>query len=254
MDSEYVNTRLSGIQTLWTLVRQAHGSEADIVKNAQQQLLKRYGGAVQRYLRGLVRNADAADDLYQEFAVRLLKGDLHNADPQRGRFRNYVKGVLFHLVADFHKRNKRQPAALGENTPEPFVEEPSHAEFDREFVQNWRDDLLARSWQRLEDSERKQHKLYYTVLRFRSQQPDLSSDQLAAQLSVKLGKPLTAAGVRQTLHRAREQFSEIVLDEVVHSLDSPSPQQLEDELEQLGLLKYCKPALERRNPADSEAE
>lgn len=99
MDSDYVNARLSGIQTLWTLVRQAHGAEAELVKNAQQQLLKRYGGPVQRYLRGLVRDADAAEDLFQEFAVRLLKGDLHNADPQRGKFRNYVKGVLFHLVA-----------------------------------------------------------------------------------------------------------------------------------------------------------
>lgn len=254
MDSEYVNARLSGIQTLWTLVRNAHGADADLVKTAQQQLLKRYGGAVKRYLRGLVRNADAADDLFQDFSVRLLKGDLHNADPQRGQFRNYVKGVLFHLVADFHQRNKRRPAALGENTPEPAVAEPSHAEFDREFVQNWRDDLLARAWQKLEETERDTRKPFYTVLRFRAQHPDLSSDQMAALLSVTLGKPLTAAGVRQTLHRAREQFSEIVLDEVLHSLDQPSPQHLEDELVELGLLKYCKPALERRNPADPEAE
>lgn len=254
MDAAFVNTRLSGIQTLWTLVRQAHGAEAQLVKNAQEKLLERYGGAVKRYLCGLVRDADAADDLFQEFALRLIKGDLHNADPQRGKFRNYVKGVLFHLVADFHQRKKRQPAALGDHVPEPAVVEPSRADLDVEFLHNWRDDLLARSWLKLEEAERRNRKPFYTVLRFRSQNPELSSDQLAAQLSVKLGKPLTAPGVRQTLHRAREQFSEIVLDEVLHSLDSPTPQQLEEELIDLGLMKYCKPALERRNPAESEAE
>ncbi|MBL8795084.1 MAG: sigma-70 family RNA polymerase sigma factor [Planctomycetia bacterium] len=254
MDSEYVNSRLSGIQTMWTLVRKAHQGQPEVVKPAQEQLLARYGGAVKRYLRGLVRDADTADDLFQEFAVRLIKGDLHNADPQRGKFRNYVKGVLFHLVADFHQRKKRQPVGMGDNTPEPAISEPSHAELDAEFLHNWRDDLLARSWLKLEGAERQSGKPFYTVLRFRSQNPELTSDQLAAQLSVKLGKPLTAAGVRQTLHRARERFSEIVLDEVVHSLDNPTPRQLEEELIDLGLMKYCKPALERRHPGEIEAD
>jgi RNA polymerase sigma-70 factor (ECF subfamily) len=68
---------------------------------------------------------------------------------------------------------------------------------------------------------------------------------MAEQLSATLGKPLTAAGVRQTLHRAREKFADLVLEEVLHSLATPTVEQLEEELTELGLLDYCRPALKR---------
>ena len=55
---------------------------------------------------------------------------------------------------------------------------------------------------------------------------------------------------RLTLHRAREQFSDLMLDDVVQSLDNPTREQLEQELIDLGLLEYCRPALERRKDAD----
>jgi RNA polymerase sigma-70 factor (ECF subfamily) len=69
---------------------------------------------------------------------------------------------------------------------------------------------------------------------------------MAAQLSTELGKPLTAAGVRQLLHRARERFADLLLEEVAQSLAEPSPERLEQELLELGLLEYCRPALQRR--------
>src|SRR5262245_60913602 len=115
MQSEDLETRLSGIETLWTLVARAHKGPPDATREAREALLKRYGGAVQRYLRGIVRDPEAAQDLFQEFAYRLVKGDLHGADPQRGRFRQFVKGVLFHLVADHYRREKRRPALPGDD-------------------------------------------------------------------------------------------------------------------------------------------
>lgn len=246
MDSEMLNDRLSRIQTEWTLVRQAHDGPADVVRAAQQKLLDRYGSAVQRYLRAVVRSGDSAEDLFQEFACRLIKGDLHGADPQRGKFRSFVKGVLFHLVADHHNRQKRQPAAMPQGAPEPAVSPPSLADFDREFVQTWREELLARCWAKLQDSEASSGKPFYAVLRFRAEHPKLSSQEMAEGLSRELGKPLTAAGVRQTLHRARDKFADLVLDEVLQSLDKPTPEQVQDELAELGLLDYCRPALEKK--------
>jgi RNA polymerase sigma factor (sigma-70 family) len=246
MESEDLDTRLSRIQTLWTLVRKAHGGPADAVQSAQRQLLNRYGGAIRRYLKGVLRDADAAEDLFQEFAVKLLKGELHGADPERGRFRQFVKGVLFHLVADHHRRRKRSPGMLAEDAPEPAVAAPSLSDLDRDFVTSWREALLATAWQGLEEVERSTGKAFYTVLRFRAEHPQLSSEQMSEQLSAKQGKPLTAAGVRQTLHRARTKFAELVLDEVLHSLETPTPEQVEQELEELGLLDYCRPALEKK--------
>src|SRR3712207_7176976 len=51
----------------------------------------------------LFRSEAAAEELLQEFAVRFLRGDFRRADPQRGRFRDYVKTALIHLVID-HQR------------------------------------------------------------------------------------------------------------------------------------------------------
>src|SRR5262249_29459922 len=157
-------------------------------------------------LRGVVRNSDAAEDLFQEFACRVLKGDLHGADPERGRFRNFVKGVLFHLVADHHQRQKRQPVAMPDGVPEPVVEPPSMADLDRDLVRSWGAGGLARCWQAVEAFDSQSNKMFYKVLRFRAEHPKMSSEEMAEALSRELGKPLTAAAVRQTLHRAREKF------------------------------------------------
>jgi RNA polymerase sigma-70 factor (ECF subfamily) len=246
MDSVSVNQHLSQIQTLWTLVRQAHADTPAEVRAAQQKLIDRYGGAVRRYLLGAVRDEDVASDLFQEFAYRLLHGDMRGADPERGRFRQFVKGVLFHLIADQHKKRQRLPQLLHPDHPEPAVEEPSVADQDREFLASWRDDLLARSWTALEAYEKESGKPFYTVLRFRVDHADLPSARLAEELGALLGKELTAAGVRQTLHRARERFAELVLEEVIQSLDDPNADRLEQELIDLELLEYCRPALERR--------
>ena len=54
--------RLSRIETLWSVVRQAHdGAASDSRSAAQKQLLEQYGGAVRRYLLAALRNQDAAD-------------------------------------------------------------------------------------------------------------------------------------------------------------------------------------------------
>jgi len=247
MDSQPLNQHLSQIQTLWTLVRQAHQGTADSANSAQHKLLDRYGGAVKRYLLGALRDADAADELFQEFACRLLKGDMRGADPQRGRFRNFVKGVLFHLVADHHNRRQRRPKQMAPDHPEPAIDPPSFSEMDRDFLKNWRDEVLARSWKALQAVEQETGQPFFTVLRFRADHPKLSSQEMAAKLGELLGKTLTAAGVRQTLHRARERFGDLVLDEVIQAMEQPTAAQLEEELLELGLLNYCQPALDRRS-------
>ena len=88
--------------------------------------------------------------------------------------------------------------------------------------------------------------LSYSVLRFRADHPEMPSPRLADQLTARLGRPFSAVGVRQALHRAREKFADFLLDEVAHSLEAPTAEQLEEELAELGLLDYCLPALGRR--------
>ena len=50
------------------------------------------------------------DELYNEFAYRFLRGDYRNVNPERGRFRDYVKTVVAHLISSHQKQPPRSPA------------------------------------------------------------------------------------------------------------------------------------------------
>ena len=244
MRPENLDQCLSRISTLWSLVCRANQGPGDAANSACQQLLERYGGAIRRYLRAVLRDRDAADEVYQEFALRLVHGDLRGASPQRGRFRNFVKGTLFHLIADYRKQRWKWPRPLPADGA-ALAASSEEMESDRQFTEGWRDELLARAWASLADSEGGAGRLFYAVLRFRADHAQMRSPQMAEELAAELDRPFTAAGVRQVLHRARERFAQLLVDEVGHSLEDPTTEQLEQELAELGLLDYCRPALER---------
>jgi RNA polymerase sigma-70 factor (ECF subfamily) len=242
MDLHSAEQHLSHISTLWTLVYKAHCGQQEAVTAAQRVLMERYGGAVQRYLRAALRDADAADELFQEFCLRFLRGDFRRADPERGRFRSFVKTALFHLVVDHQKR--RAPQSLAGH--EPAWTPPPVSDVEREFLASWRAELMDRAWLGLAEIEHRSGQPYFTVLRARTEQPLLSSSALAREVGGRLGKTYTVAGVRQALHRARTKFTELVLLEVTQSLEAPSAEALEQELLDLGLLEYCRTALDRQ--------
>jgi RNA polymerase sigma-70 factor (ECF subfamily) len=237
--------RLSKIETLWSLVRQAHGGAAPGVSESQEQLLERYGGAVHRYLLGAVRDADAADELFQEFCLRFLRGDFKNANPQRGRFRMYVKTALLNLIVDHQRLQKKQAQPLHADGPEPAAEAPSQLDMDRAFRDSWRAELLDRTWQALAETERLTGNCSYTVLRLRMEQPGWSSAELAEELGRRLAKPLTVGNTRTLLSRARDCFADLLLRLVIDSLDHPSHERLGEELADLKLLSSCQEALKR---------
>jgi RNA polymerase sigma-70 factor (ECF subfamily) len=244
MDDEL---HLSRIQTAWSMVRRAHGDHTAL-QSAQQTLLDRYGGAVRRYALAALRDEDAADEVFQEFALRFVRGDFGNADPQRGRFRAFVKTIVYRLIVDYQRRSKKRQRESGihSNLVEPEVDGADSPLDDAEFRTSWRDELLARCWKKLKDEEHETGKPHYTVLRFRADHADLRSPELAAGFTEKLGKPVNAGAARVLLHRARDAFAELLLDEVVQSLSEGSLDEAEEELIDLDLLEYCRPALDRR--------
>jgi RNA polymerase sigma-70 factor (ECF subfamily) len=235
---------LTVIPTLWTVVRQAHGGVSAAVADAHQQLLERYGKAVKRYLLGALRDADAAEELTQEFALRMLRGDLQGANPQRGRFRDFVKGVLSHLVADYYRAQRRQPRPLPAHHLEAVNPTPEATDSDQLLRDSWRDELLSRAWKALAQLQEQTGSPFHTVLWHRAQHPEQRSAGMAQELTAVLGKPVSAAWVRQMLHRARTKFAQFLVTEVLHTLESPTAYELEEELGELGLLEYCRPGLD----------
>jgi RNA polymerase sigma-70 factor (ECF subfamily) len=241
MDAGNTLQHLSRIATRWSLVCKAHSGPREAMREAQLQLLRCYGGAIDRYLLAALRDPQAAEELSQEFALRFIRGDFRGVDPLRGRFRDYVKTILFRLVAAYQQQRQQQPRPLPGDVPDRTHDEDA----DRTFLDIWKKELLDRAWNALEEQERKKGQPFATLLRFTAErgEHELTSAELAEQLGEHLGRSFTAAGVRKTLQRARTRFAELLLEEVAHSLEDPTPEELRQELRELGLLGYCRELL-----------
>jgi RNA polymerase sigma-70 factor (ECF subfamily) len=254
MDTNSANERLTRIETLKGVLREAQGA-GDPAVAARQRLVLLYHGAVHRYLLGMLRNADAASELAQDFALRFMRGDFMQADPERGRFRDYLKTALRNMVFDYWDK----PRAGGPKRPQPLQEKDvpcargaETKEAEAALLAGLRDELLARTWDALAQFEKASGTPSHTVLdlKVRATQDEsvrpLRSAELAAELQARHGLSFTPAGVRQALHRAREQFADLLIEEVLSSLLDSEPERLEEELIELELLSYCRSALARR--------
>jgi RNA polymerase sigma-70 factor (ECF subfamily) len=225
---------------MWSLVQQAHAGPADAITEAQRSLMQRYHGAAYRYLLGATRDEEAALDLFQEFALRFVRGDFRRASPDRGRFRDYVRTALMHLVSDYRKDRRDWPRSLSSDFASPD-DTNSHGNVDAAFTESWRQELLDRTWEALA----RQSPHLHTVLLCHVENPDMPSRHVAELVSARADHPATSASVRVALHRAREKFAELLVAEVAHSLESPSETDLAEELRTLRMLQLCRNAFEK---------
>jgi RNA polymerase sigma-70 factor (ECF subfamily) len=245
VEKQDFDPRLSQLSTEWSLIVLAQKGTPEQVSAAQVELMDRYAGAVHRYLLGLLHDQEAASELDQEFALRFIRGDFHRADPSRGRFRDFVKQALRNLMIDYRRRERARPQALGDALPDCAQSAADDQDFDRSFLGCWRSELLSRAWDALAKLQRSSGQPYHDVLRLRVEHPDLHSPELAVMLSESLGRPISAGGLRMALQRSRDRFVEFLLQEVTASLKAPTEEVLEQELIDLGLMEYCRPALKR---------
>jgi RNA polymerase sigma-70 factor (ECF subfamily) len=242
------DSRLSQVTTIWSVIFEAcHGPErAD--RRAQAEVLERYCGAIYRYAVRVLGDPDLAEEACQEFAYRFVRGNFRHAHPAKGRFRDYVKTAVIHLLGEFRRQRQSQRKAVrleGQLAVAPLTPPPIEAE-ETEFLLLWRKELLNRAWREMEQQQSASGAPYYAALRFKADSPELSTAELAERLNAAGHGDYTAAGVRQVLHRAREVFAEKLLDEVSRSILSSDPDALADELAELDLLTYCQAALKRR--------
>jgi RNA polymerase sigma-70 factor (ECF subfamily) len=239
------DSKLSQLATQWSLVLEACRGPGDTVKARQAEVLERYCGAIYRYALRVLGDSDLASEACQEFALRFVRGDFRHADPTRGRFRDYVKTSVIHLLHEFHRTqdNRRKVLPLDERaaallTPPPAV--------GNEFQDLWRKELLNRAWSEMEQRQAATGPPYHAALRLKADHPDLTAAELAERLhDVGMGR-YTVAGVRQVLHRSREIFADLLLAEVARSILSDDLEDLAEELADLDLFTYCREALSRR--------
>src|SRR5207244_2152583 len=146
---------------------------------------------------------EVAAELAQDFAVRFLRGDFQRADPERGRFRNYLKTALVHMVTDYRRKQSAQPRPLEGDTHAPDQVE---ADDDAVFLAGWRTELLERTWAALSKKDPVQH----AVLLLRVSEPEVQSPEMARRVGAALGQPVNAAAARKALQRAHGKFADLL--------------------------------------------
>jgi RNA polymerase sigma-70 factor (ECF subfamily) len=151
--------------TRWSLVVAAGNPERKEARSALVSLCERYWYPLYAFLRRCGHPADQAQDLTQEFFIRVLEGRyLDRADPAKGRFRAFILTSLKFFVADEEDRQRAHKRGGGVVVPlefssgeERYQREPAHDETpERIFERRWALSVLGRVVERLR-SEFVQH-------------------------------------------------------------------------------------------------
>ena len=146
--------------TRWTLVVAASDPKRKEFRSALASLCENYWYPLYAYLRRRGYPADQAQDLTQEFFIRVLEGRyLDRADPEKGRFRAFLLTSLKFFVADEEDRNRAQKRGGGALLPlefssgeERYQREPAHDETpERIFERRWALSVLDRVVEKLRD-------------------------------------------------------------------------------------------------------
>ena len=174
------------------------------------------------------RDPDVADELFQEFALRVVQGAFGRVDPQRGRFRDYLKITLIHLVTDYQNRKRCQGPHLDGMAVEAVAPMSDRDASDELFLAGCARNCWPRLGRRSARAERQGGQPYYSVLRFRSENHEASSADMALRLSEQLHPPCPFTETEsQDAATSARQFADALIEEVAHSLDHPTHDALE---------------------------
>ncbi len=214
--------------------------------NNPTQFVMRYAPAIQRYIAAIVRNPHDAEEVCQDFLAKVFQQGFDPNAVTRGRFRDYLKAAVRNAALT-HLRKPRAAVQDVDLLADLAAPNSPLPEADQIWNSQWRACLLERVWQTLESSESQMpESLFYTVLRMEADHPELNSEQAAERLSQRLGRPYLAAAYRKQVSRARQMFARLIVYEIRQTLERPNADGVEDELNDLNLMKYVSSYL----PAD----
>jgi len=209
--------------TRWTLVVAAGDSDRKEARSAMVSLCENYWYPLYAYLRRCGYSRDRAQDLTQEFFIRVLEGRyLDRADPEKGRFRAFLLTSLKFFVADEEDRNRAQKRGGGALLPlefssgeERYQREPGHDETpDRIFERRWALSVLDRVVEKLQDEfvhhGRPEH--FERLKVFLLGHSDAPYAALAHELNTSAG------ALKVAIHRLRKRYRELFRQEIADTV------------------------------------
>jgi RNA polymerase sigma factor (sigma-70 family) len=222
--------------TRWTLVTAAADPTCGESRAALVSLCESYWPPLYAYIRRRGYSVEQAQDLTQEFLLRILEGRyLNRADKEKGRFRAFMLTSLKFFLADEADRQRAQKRGAGQVLAlelsageERFQRESSHNETpERIFERRWALSVLDRVMDRLRD-EFVQHGRVNQFERLKVFLLD-RADAPYATLAQEFGT--SEGALKVAVHRLRKRYRELFRQEIASTVADPS--EVESELRHL---------------------
>ena len=205
------------------LVRSSHSwTEADSAAG----FVLRYLSPMRRLLTSLLGSTAEADAALKILLAHLVQAGF--GEHKRGRLRDF-------LVRGVRSCAKARLSEMPEDVAQYVVLESVTLE-SKDWIAVWRDCLLERAWRSLERHEHANpDSPVYSVLNTATANTSATADVLAAKIAEDYGTEIDASGVEKTLPVARALFAQLIADEVVETLESPSEGDVKEEIKALGM-------------------
>ena len=213
--------------TRWTLVVAAADPQRKEARSALASLCESYWYPLYAYVRRRGYRPDQAQDLTQEFFIRVLEGRyLDRADQEKGRFRAFILKSLKFFVADEGDRERAQKRGGGAVLPlefptgeERYQREPTHDETpERIFERRWALSVLDRVVERVRNEfvqhGRPEH--FERLKVFLLGQSDAPYAALAREMNTSEG------ALKVAIHRLRKRYRELFRQEIADTVADPA--------------------------------
>ncbi|HLX44803.1 MAG TPA: sigma-70 family RNA polymerase sigma factor [Bryobacteraceae bacterium] len=213
--------------TRWTLVVAAGDPHRKEARSALVSLCENYWYPLYVFLRRRGYPVDQAQDLTQEFFMRVLEGRyLDRADPEKGRFRSFILTSLKFFVADQEDRQRALKRGGGavvslefSSGEERYQREPAHDETpERIFERRWALSVLDRVVERLRSEfvshGRPEH--FERLKVFLLGQSDAPHATLAREMNTSEG------AIKVAVHRLRKRYRELFRQEIADTVADPA--------------------------------
>jgi RNA polymerase sigma-70 factor (ECF subfamily) len=221
--------------THWSVVLGATDASAPGAEESLEKLCRTYWYPLYAYVRQRSHPPHDAQDLTQEFFLRLLdKHYLAQVDPQKGKFRSFLMAAVNHSLAnewDRVRAAKRGGRVTFISFDDASAEQRYASELvtdaspEKIFERRWALVILDQVLGRLRDEFAKAGK----TQQFESLKTFLMGERPAvsyAELAARLGT--TEAALKMAVKRMRHRCAELLREEIAHTVSSS--EQVEEEV------------------------